>query len=97
MQLRIGVLADYASISVDNKLTILNIFTNLVATSEPINHPQMALVTQFEFDPSEAGNKSLRIELVDEDGKQPLCTMPSGSSPACGLVSPGGVARTLSH
>lgn len=70
MQVRIAVLADYASISLGNKLNIMGIFKNMTAQSAPYCHPQMQLVARFEFDSSEVGNKDLRIELVDEDGKQ---------------------------
>jgi hypothetical protein len=69
MEVRIAVLADFASLSEGRKLNILGIFTNLVAENEPVVHPQMRLVTAFEFNSSEAGDKNIKIELVDEDGK----------------------------
>ena len=72
MNVRIGVLADYASMSQGHKLNILGIFTNIMAQTEPITHTQMKLVAQFEFNSSEVGNKNLKIELVDEDGREIL-------------------------
>lgn len=68
MFVRIAVLADFASLSIDNKLNILGIFRGLSASQVPTMHPQMKLVTQFEFDSTEAGDKQVRIILVDEDG-----------------------------
>jgi hypothetical protein len=72
MRVRIAVLADYASISIGDKLNILGIFSNIVARAEPIVHPQMQLVVQFEFDSVEAGKKDVKIVLQDEDGKDIL-------------------------
>ena len=43
MGLRIGVLADYASVSENNKLNIMGIFTNIMSVTEPIVQPQMML------------------------------------------------------
>ncbi len=74
MQVRIAVLADYASISLGDKLNVLGIFSNIMARAEPVVHPQMQLVMQFEFDPTEAGKKSVWIALQDEAGND-LLTM----------------------
>ena len=68
MQVRIAVLADFASISEGNKLNILGIFTNIFAKKTPAVQPQMQLVTMFEFDGTETGDRNLKIVLVDEDG-----------------------------
>ena len=72
MRVRIAALADYASISLGEKLNILGIFSNIMATAEPIVHPQMQLVVQMEFEASEAGNKTVRVVLNDDDGRQVL-------------------------
>jgi hypothetical protein len=69
MEVRIGVLADYASISDGSKLNIMGIFTNILTATEPAVHPQMMLVAQFEFNSSECGEKNLKIVLVEEDGQ----------------------------
>lgn len=68
MRVRVAALADYASISVGDKLNVLGIFSNIMATAEPIVHPQMQLVVQFEFDSTEAGLKKIKVVLQDEDG-----------------------------
>lgn len=70
MQVRIAVLADFASVSIGNKLNILGIFTNIYANKVPAVHPQMQLVTMLEFDSMEVGDKNLKIVLVDEDGRE---------------------------
>ncbi len=70
MKTRIAVLADHASLSIDHKLNIMGIFTALHAPQAPVVHPQMKLVTQFEFDASEAGQRPLRVTLIDADGRE---------------------------
>ena len=72
MRVRLAVLADYASVSLGDKLNIMGIFSNIMARTEPIVHPQMQLVVQFEFDPAEAGQKEMKIVLHDEDGMEIL-------------------------
>ena len=68
----VAVLADYASISVGGKLNILGIFSNIIASNAPVVHPQMQLVFMYEFEFTEAGNKDMKIVLVDDDGREIL-------------------------
>lgn len=70
MKTRIAVLADYASLSIEHKLNIMGIFTTINAMQTPVVHPQMKLVTQFEFEVSETGQHEMRIILVDDDGRE---------------------------
>ena len=70
MKTRIAVLADYASLSIEHKLNIMGIFTTINAAETPVKHPQMKLVTQFEFEASETGQHQMRIILVDDDGHE---------------------------
>ncbi|MGE5141065.1 MAG: DUF6941 family protein [Rudaea sp.] len=72
MRVRIAALADYASISLGDKLNILGVFSMIMARQEPVVHAQMQLVVQLEFDPTEAGKKESRIVLVDRDGRELL-------------------------
>ncbi len=72
MRVRIAALADYASISLGDKLNVLGIFSNVMAHGEPIVHSHMQLVVQIEFDSTEAGNKNVRIVLQDDDGAELL-------------------------
>lgn len=70
MNVRIAVLADFASMSVGNKLNILGIFSNINADDVPYAHPNMKLITTLEFESTEAGTKDFAIELVNEDGRE---------------------------
>ena len=72
MRVTIAVLADHASTSDGGKLNILGIFSGIMAQTEPIVHPQMRLVVQFEFNAAEAGKKDVQIVLQDEDGGEIL-------------------------
>jgi hypothetical protein len=69
MQLRIAALADYTNITQNGKLNILGIFSQIYTSAVPAIHPQMQLVLQFVFEPMEAGEKNIRITLLDADGK----------------------------
>ena len=70
MEIRIAALADYASISEGSKLNILGIFTQIFSEKEPIINPQMQLVVQFEFEPSEASKKDFKVVLQDDDARE---------------------------
>lgn len=68
MDVRIAVLADFASITNDQKLNVMGVFRQLSAAQAPATHPQFKLVLQLEFNSSETGDKQIKIDLVDEDG-----------------------------
>ncbi|MBI3734627.1 MAG: hypothetical protein HY259_14410 [Chloroflexi bacterium] len=70
MELRIACLADYAGLSIDRKLNIMGVFSNIFAPNEPIIHPQMYVVFQLDFEPAEAGRKAVKIVLQDADGRE---------------------------
>ena len=70
MKTRIAVLTDHAGLSIEHKLNIMGIFTTINAPKTPVVHPQMKLVTQFEFEAVEAGQHHMRIILVDDDGHE---------------------------
>ena len=72
MRIRIAVLADYASVSLGEKLNVMGIFSNISARAEPIVHAQMYLVIQLEFDSAEAGKKVVKVVLQDDDGNDLL-------------------------
>jgi hypothetical protein len=72
MKETIAVLADYASLSIDQKLNILGIFTRIVSRAEPVTHAQMQLVVGYEFEPAEAGRKDMKVVLIDADGRMIL-------------------------
>lgn len=64
-----AVLADYAMVSKDGKLSIIGIFERLFSAKCPVVHPQMCLVLSFEADVADAGRTHrLEFQLIDEDG-----------------------------
>ena len=82
MRVRIAALADFASIAEGQKLNLLGIFSNLSASGEPIVHPVMYVVAQFEFRAGEQGNKASRLALLDEDGREVVMLTGQLSVPA---------------
>lgn len=73
MELTLGLLADAANTTANNKLNLLGVFRNITATDYPAVHPSMELVLRFTADPVERGQeKPLRIILVDADGDEVL-------------------------
>ncbi len=70
MELRIAALADYASLSSDQKLNIMGVFSTLFAPAAPVTHPQIYLVFQIDFDSAEAGQKDIKIVIQDDDGHE---------------------------
>lgn len=68
MDVSLLVSADYASVSKDNKLNIMGIFSRLYMSQFPGKHPQMFLVVQLRATPAEYGRKfKLGIRLIDMD------------------------------
>ena len=68
MDVSLLVSADYASVSKDNKLNIMGIFSRLYMRQFPGKHPQMFLVVQLRATPAEYGRKfKLGIRLIDMD------------------------------
>lgn len=72
MKITLAALADYASISIEQKLHVLGIFDTIYAQSVPAHHVKSVLVirTLAEHEDSEKDHP-LEIRLEDEDG-QPL-------------------------
>ena len=71
MDVSLGVLADYASISQDGKLNIMGIFGEINPPLLPFALPMMYLVLIFEASPAEIDtDKIIRVVLLNEDGKQ---------------------------
>lgn len=71
MDITLGVLSDYASVSQDGKLNIMGVFGEINAPVLPFVLPVMYLVLTFEASPAEVdSDKSLRVALLDADGNQ---------------------------
>lgn len=66
---RHAMLADYAMVSQDGKLSIIGIFERLYAQKCPVTHPMMCLVLSFEADRGDTGKQHrLEFQLIDADG-----------------------------
>jgi len=73
MELTLGLLADAANTTPNNKLNLPGVFRNITATDYPAIHPSMDLVLRFSTDPVERGQEyPLSIVLVDSDGSEVL-------------------------
>ena len=68
MQVSLLLCCDYASVSKDNKLNAMGIFSKLYLPKFPFKHPQMYLVIQLRARPAEYGRQfKLGIRLIDQD------------------------------
>lgn len=87
MQITLAAIADYASVSIGDKLNVMGVFDTIAAPQFPAVHPQLFLAVrlQFEFEDRNA-EVSLQIRLEDEDGKVSLRANPKGR---IGAVQPG--------
>lgn len=73
MDVSLLVSADYASVSKDNKLNIMGIFSRLYVRQFPGKHAQMFLVVQLRAAPAEYGRRfRLGIRLIDQDAVRHL-------------------------
>lgn len=73
MELDYKALCDYASLSIDGKINILGIFQELNPSGFPCVVPNVFIVVSFKASPAEYEmEKSVKLVLVDPDGKQLL-------------------------
>ncbi|MEW6725117.1 MAG: hypothetical protein AB1331_09490 [Bacillota bacterium] len=80
MQIRHALLCDAANASSNGNLNALGIFNTIVARRFPATHPAMTVVVQLELHRWETGPHSLRVELVDADGRPVLTPMEADSN-----------------
>lgn len=86
MKLKFCLTSENAHVGKDEKLTITQIFDNIVASEFPAIHPQMSIVTKWEFEEKDNKNKSYTQILTiinNETNKEiikPVTTQLSGSS-----------------
>lgn len=69
MEVQLLTLCDAATIT-GGKINILGIFDNIFAPAEPIAAPPCSVVIRMLFERIEVGQKTLRVEFVDADGRQ---------------------------
>jgi hypothetical protein len=71
MEVEAYLLADAAT-DQNGKLNVLGAFDSVLSGQAPLIHPQFAVALRVRFAKSESGPHSLRISLVDEDGRSIL-------------------------
>jgi hypothetical protein len=73
VDVRLAVLADYAIVSQDGKLSVMGIFQEVNPPVLPYALPQMYLVVSFGAGPAEFETaKDIKIALLDNDGGEML-------------------------
>lgn len=68
MTIQLAVLCDAAT-DYNGKLNILGTFDTIFAQQFPAAHPQCSVALRISFSKMEEGQHTLKINLVDEDGK----------------------------
>jgi len=72
MKLDFAVIADYALIDQQGKLSVLGIFQNVWVTGFPTVHPRSHLVLRVTGKRTEIGTHRIGIRFIDEDGAEHL-------------------------
>src|SRR5258708_34223328 len=73
MELAFLHIADYASVTKDDKLNVMGIFSAINAPSFPAPHPEMHVVAQLAADPAEYGRQfQVTIKLLVENASHEL-------------------------
>lgn len=70
MQVDFAVLADYALIDQQGKLSVLGIFQHVWVASFPAVHPRTHLVVRVRGRRTEIGEHRIRIRFVDDRGQE---------------------------
>ena len=73
MKVQLLLLADYASVSSDNKLNVMGVFRSINASNFPAKHSLMYLVLSMVAELGETGQtRTVIIKMLDADGKELL-------------------------
>jgi hypothetical protein len=75
MELQFAVTCDHALIDGNNKLSIIGIFDKIFAKQLPTTHPSFFFVAIIQAHRSEIGNHEIKINFVDQDGKEVIPTI----------------------
>lgn len=70
LRLDFAVLADYALVDQQGKLSVLGIFQHVWVGSFPATHPRTHLVIRVRGRRTEIGRHSIRIRFVDDQGEE---------------------------
>ncbi|MFH0922251.1 MAG: hypothetical protein V1913_18050 [Fibrobacterota bacterium] len=71
MEIEIFSLCDFAQ-DMGGKLVVIGTFDTLWAASFPYAHPMCSIATRIRFDRAESGKHSLKLFIVDQDGRNVL-------------------------
>jgi hypothetical protein len=71
MEVQVAVLCDSAS-NYQGKLCILGTFDTLYTTQLPAVHPHCSIALRLIFRDEDAGESTLRLRLIDEDGNNKI-------------------------
>ena len=74
MKIELLALADFAA-DYGGKLSVVGIFDTIFARQMPAVHPHCCLAVKIRFFREEEGQKRLRIQICDDDGKLVLPAM----------------------
>ena len=69
MEIEAFLLCDAAT-DQQGKLNVLGAFESIFAKEVPVIHPSCAVATRIRFENIEEGEHSVKIDVIDEDGKQ---------------------------
>ena len=69
MEIEAFLLCDAAT-DQQGKLNVLGTFESIFAKEVPVIHPSCAVATRIRFENIEEGEHSVKIDVIDEDGKQ---------------------------
>ena len=83
MDIEVFVLCDAAT-EMLGKLNVLGTFDTITAGALPAVHPHCALALRMRFSQVEVGKHSVRINIVDADGRPVLPSLDGGLSVAMG-------------
>jgi len=73
VEIALLTLADYANVAQGDKLNIMGIFRNIVASQFPATHVKMVLVLSLNAAPAEYGRPfDMEIRLINEDATREL-------------------------
>lgn len=79
MQITLAAIADFASVSVGDKLNVMGVFDTIQAPQFPAVHPQLFLAIRLQFEYEDRNSDvSLQIRLENEDGKVIVRATPKG-------------------
>lgn len=94
MRITLAAMADFASVSVGDKLNVLGVFDTVLAAKFPTRLGQMVFALRFLFEYEDNDQqREVTIRLEDEDGKPILET---AGTIAVGHIAPGGsLSRNL--